>query len=399
MENTTLPMISVDQALSQIDSLIPQPLEAESVQLEGALHRVLREPAIACQDHPATHRSSIDGYLVRADQPVGKVRLHTNHSLGQPAPSLPPLGSAVRILTGSPLPEDAALIMQEDTQTRESGWIEICKKPDQGLVRPKGSHCKKGDVLIPSLTLLDPGSVTLLAALGITQPKVSRLPRVVHFATGAELIEPSQTPTLGQIRDSNSILILSLLKSCMSNLIFQRRIGDHREHLLQSIQESLAHSPEMILVSGASSVGDHDHASSVFTELGFRVLFRSVSIRPGKPLILAQKDRTLAFALPGNPLSHFVCFHLFVRRAILRLQGISPPPFLSAKVVPGAKIKQDSRETWWPCRLDSDQTTLTAQPLPWQDSSDLSCLAQANGLLRIPAGQEARSPSQVLPTI
>jgi molybdopterin molybdotransferase len=107
----------------------------------------------------------------------------------------------------------------------------------------------------------------------------------------------------------------------------------------------------------------------------------------------------LAFGLPGNPLSHFVCFHLFVRRALLRMLGLTPTPFLSATLNPGATIKANPRETWWPCHLQSSQGSLTAQPLPWKDSSDLSCLALTNALLRVPAGQEARSPCEVLPTI
>jgi molybdopterin molybdotransferase len=392
-------MITVDQALAQIDSLIPQPLEAESVPIENALNRVLREPATSPEDQPPVDRSSIDGYLVHPDQNKGSVRLLSAYPPGQPAPTLPPLGSAVRILTGSSLPAHAALIMQEDTLLTEPGFIELLKAPTANLVRSKGSHSKKGDTLLSSPHTLQPGSIGLLASIGITQPKVSRLPRVAHLATGAELVDPDKNPALGQIRDSNSILIRSLLASCSTDLVCQKRVGDTRELFTHSVQECLNLSPDIILLSGASSVGDHDYAFSVLQELGFNILFRTVSIRPGKPLILAQKGSTLAFGLPGNPLSHFVCFHLFVRRAILRLLGLTPAPLLSATLLSGAPIKPDPRETWWPCHLHSSQGLLTAQPLPWRDSSDLSCLARTNALLRIHPGCEARSPSEVLPTI
>ena len=392
-------MITVDQALAQIDSLIPQPLEAKSVPIENALHRVLREPAISPEDQPPIDRSSIDGYLVHPDQNKGRVRLFSTYPPGQPAPPLPPLGSAVRILTGSSLPAHGALIMQEDTLLTEPGFIELLKAPTSSLVRSKGSHSKKGDTLLSAPHLLQPGSISLLASLGMTQPKVSRLPRVAHLATGAELVDPDKKPALGQIRDSNSILIHSLLASYSADLVWQKRVGDTRELFTQSVEQCLNLQPDILLLSGASSVGDHDHAFSVLEELGFNILFRTVSVRPGKPLILAQKGSTLAFGLPGNPLSHFVCFHLFVRRALLRLFGLTPTPFLSATLLPGAPIKPDSRETWWPCHLQSTQGLLTAQPLPWRDSSDLSCLARTNALLRVHPGCEARSPSEVLPTI
>ena len=392
-------MISVDQALAQIDSLVPTPLEAESVPIENALHRVLREPATSPEDQPPIDRSSIDGYLVHPDQNKGSVKLLSTHPPGQPAQPLPPLGSAVRILTGSSLPAHAALIMQEDTLLTEPGLIELLKLPTSNLVRSRGSHSKKGDILFSPPHVLQPGSISLLASLGVTQPKVSRVPRVAHLATGTELVDPDKKPALGQIRDSNSILIRSLLASYSADLVWQKRVGDTRELFTQSVEQCLNLRPDILLLSGASSVGDHDHAFSVLEELGFNILFRTVSIRPGKPLILAQKGSTLAFGLPGNPLSHFVCFHLFVRRAILRLLGHAPAPFLSATLLPGAPIKPDPRETWWPCHLHSSQGLITAQPLPWRDSSDLSCLARTNALLRVHPGCEARSPSEVLPTI
>lgn len=399
MEDQTIPMTTVDQVLAQIDSLLPQPVETEAISLDQALDRVLREPAMTTEDQPPFDRSSIDGYLVRADEHAKKVRLLSTHFPGQLAPPLPPAGSAIRVLTGSALPKQAALIMQEDTRPAGPDLIELLKQPEATLIRVQGSHRKKGSILLPAPSLLQPGSITLLASLGITQPKVSRQPRVVHLATGAELVDPAQNPVHGQIRDSNSVLIRTLLTSFSAALLSQTRVGDDREPLLQTLRHSLATQPDIVLLSGASSVGDHDHAGSVLEELGFNILLRQVSVRPGKPLILAKKDRTVAFGLPGNPLSHFVCFHLFVRRTLLRLSGLPPPPLLSATLVPGARIGTNPRETWWPCHLQTSQGDLTAQPLPWIDSSDLSCFSKTNGLLRVPSGQEARSPCEVLPTI
>ena len=399
MEDQTIHMTTVNQVFAQIDSLIPQPGETEAISLTQAMHRVLREPAMTSEDQPPFDRSSIDGYLVRADEPAKKVRLISTHSPGQSAPPLPPAGSTIRILTGSALPKHTGLIMQEDTRPAGADFIELLKKPDPTLIRLQGSHSRKGSILLPAPSLLQPGSITLLASLGITQPKVSRLPRVVHLVTGEELVDPNQNPAHGQIRDCNSILIRTLLTSFSATLVTQQRVGDDRKLFMQACRLSLATQPDILLLSGASSVGDHDHAGSVLEELGFTILLRQVSVRPGKPFILAQNNNTLAFGLPGNPLSHFVCFHLFVRRALLRLSGLPPPPFLSATLIPGVTITANPRETWWPCHLGSDEGSLTAQPLPWRDSSDLSSLAQTNGLLRVPAGQEARSPCEVLPTI
>jgi molybdopterin molybdotransferase len=392
-------MTTVNQVLALIDSLIPHPLEPERIPLNESLHRILRESIQATEDQPPFHRSSIDGYLTHPDQNPGKVRLLPPRLPGEPTPVLPSLDTALRIFTGSSLPSGAALIMQEDTRILPDQEIELLKKPSPSLVRPQGSHARKGDTLLDSPSLLQPGSLALLASLGITQPKVSRLPRVAHLVTGAELIDPSVLPQTGEIRDSNSIMIRSLLLSVPAKPVWHGRVGDDRKGFAQSLAEALLHKPDLVLLSGGSSVGDHDHTGSVLEELGFKILARQVAVRPGKPLILAQKGEILAFGLPGNPLSHFVCFHLFVRRALARWVNQPERPLLRAELLSGAELKTDPRETWWPCRLGIRNRTFTAFPLPWRDSSDLSCLAQANGLLRIPAGQEAGSPVEVLPTI
>jgi molybdopterin molybdotransferase len=392
-------MTTVNQVLARIDSMIPRPLDPERISLDQSLHRILRDSIQSPEDQPPFHRSSIDGYLTHSNQNPGKVRLLPPRLTGDPTPVLPSLDTALRIFTGSPLPSGAALIMQEDTRILPDQEIELLKKPSASLVRPQGSHAQKGDTLLDSPSLLQPGSLALLASLGITQPKVSRLPRVAHLVTGAELVDPSDLPQTGEIRDSNSIMIRCLLLSVPANPVWHGRIGDDRRGFAQSLAEALLHKPDLVLLSGGSSVGDHDHTGSVLEELGFKILVRQVAVRPGKPLILAQKGDTLAFGLPGNPLSHFVCFHVFVRRALNRWVNQPERPLLQAELLPGTELKTDPRETWWPCHLSSRSSTLTASPLPWRDSSDLSCLAQANGLLRIPAGQEAGSPVEVLPTI
>lgn len=392
-------MNTVDQVLARIDSVIPRPLDPERIPLDQSLHRILRESIQATEDQPPFHRSSIDGYLTHPDQNPGKARLLPSRLPGEPISVLPSLGTALRIYTGSSLPSGAALIMQEDTRILPDQEIELLKKPSTSLVRHQGSHARKGDTLLDCPSLIQPSSLALLASFGITQPKVSRLPRVAHLVTGAELVDPSALPQTGKIRDTNSIMIRSLLLSYPANPVWHGRIGDDRKSFSQSLAKALLHKTDLVLLSGGSSVGDHDHTGSVLEELGFQILVRQVAVRPGKPLILAQKGDTLAFGLPGNPLSHFVCFHLFVRRALDRWVNQPKRPLLRAELLSGAELKTDPRETWWPCHLGNRNSTFTASPLPWRDSSDLSCLAQANGLLRIPAGQEAGSPVEVLPTI
>ena len=149
-------MTTVNQVLALIDSLIPHPLEPERIPLNESLHRILRESIQATEDQPPFHRSSIDGYLTHPDQNPGKVRLLPPRLPGEPTPVLPSLDTALRIFTGSSVPSGAALIMQEDTRILPDQEIELLKKPSPSLVRPQGSHARKGDTLLDSPSLLQP---------------------------------------------------------------------------------------------------------------------------------------------------------------------------------------------------------------------------------------------------
>lgn len=289
--------------------------------------------------------------------------------------------------------------MQEDTRTQTNGSVEILKNPSVELIRPRASQCKKGDPVVAPGTLLQPGTIGLLASLGVSKVPVSSLAQVAHLVTGGELVDADQTPKSGQIRDSNSPLIACLLSSFPAQLAWQKRVGDGKDQFLAALRDALAAKPRLLLVSGASSVGDQDHTASALEQLGFQIQARQVCVKPGKPLILAQHRDTFAFGLPGNPLSHFVCYHLFVRRVLRRWAGLPPAEPLEAELLDAQTVRSDSRETWWPGRLEPQSGRYRARALPWRDSSDLTCLATADCLIRIPAGQQARSPVKVLPTI
>ena len=392
-------MKTVEEVFHLLDSLTPKPLPQEVVPLASALGRILQKPIQAPEDQPPFDRSSIDGYLLRQDAKPGLFKVSFTHRPGEPAPKLPEAGCAIRIFTGSALPPGAALVMQEDTRTDANRSVEILKSPCTALIRPRASQCKKGDPVIAAGTALQSGTIGLLASLGISKVPVSSPARVAHLVTGGELVESDQTPQNGQIRDSNSPLISSLLSSFPAQLVWQKRVGDGKEHFLAALRGALIAQPHLLLVSGASSVGDQDHTASALDELEFKIHARQVSVKPGKPLIIAQNKNTLAFGLPGNPLSHFVCYHLFVRRVLRRWAGLSPAEPLEAELLDAQVVRSDPRETWWPGRLEPQGGRIRARALPWSDSSDLTCLATADCLLCIPAGQQARSPVRVLPTI
>ncbi|TAG32462.1 MAG: molybdopterin molybdenumtransferase MoeA, partial [Verrucomicrobia bacterium] len=188
-------------------------------------------------------------------------------------------------------------------------------------------------------------------------------------------------PTPGQIRDSNSALVSALLSAAGAQLIAHARAAESYASAAAGFSELLATEPDLVLVSGGSSGGDHDHTARLFQAHGFSLVVNQVASRPGKPLLVARRGAQIAVGLPGNPVSHFVCFHLFVARILARFGGAVPAPLLRLPLAAGAPLRCNPRETWWPAtRLPSGYS-----PLPWADSSDLTTLALTHALLRVPS--------------
>ncbi|MCX6938870.1 MAG: molybdopterin molybdotransferase MoeA [Verrucomicrobia bacterium] len=376
-------MITVTELWGRLDELA-LPLPQERVPLSAALGRILAEPIFAPEDQPAFDRSAIDGYLVNADQAAGIVTLLGTVSPGLPPPAIAPEpGTAWRILTGSALPATAAaLVMQEDTRAAaRPDQRELLQAPSIRHIRRRASQARAGDRLLTPGQALGPGALALLASLGVVQVLVSRRPRVAHLVTGGELVAPEQVPAPGRIRDCNSTLIAAFLAEAGAELCWHRRVGDARAAAAEALAEALASPADVILVSGGASVGDHDHTGALLAECGFTIHCDKVASRPGKPFIAAAREGRLAFGLPGNPLSHFVCYHLFVKRVLARLVGAAPIPLHRLTLAPGAALTSNPRETWWPAVA----TPAGYAPLPWADSSDLTVLARASALLRVPA--------------
>ncbi len=374
-------MLTVSEVWQKLDALAA-PLASECVPMAEAAGRVLREAVLAPEDQPAFDRSAIDGYLVTLGSAVGaSLKIGGEIPMGLPAPAAPGPGIALKVFTGSALPAgDVGLVMWEDVAVADDS-ITLRAAPSASLIRRRASQARAGDLLLASGTVLNAGSLALLASVGNVCPRVAVHPRVAHLVTGGELIAPDAPPVPGRIRDSNSTLVAALLAASCARLIARARAGETYAEHSEAFATLLAGEPDIILVSGGSSGGEHDHAARLFADHGFSKFVNQVASRPGKPLLVATRGAQVAIGLPGNPLSHFVCYHLFVARLLARLAGATPAPLLRLPLAPGAVLRANPRETWWP----ATRTTDGYAPLPWADSSDLTVLARTHALLRVPS--------------
>lgn len=366
---------------------ICQPLPPERVSLAAAAGRILREPVCATEDQPAFDRSAMDGYAVRLDDAAKQFRIVDEIRAGDWNPRQLQAGEAVRIATGGALPGDGLqVVMREDVQV-EGATLTVLRRDDERHLRFRGDDARAGEVLVEAGTMLSPGALALLASVGAAQPLVTRLLRVLHLATGNEIVPPDKIPQRGQIRDSNSTLIRAFLNQC-GIAPEQLRVPEDEAAVLSAISYGQS-AIDLLLISGGASVGEHDFTRKALEQAGFTIHIRKTATRPGKPLIVAQRGQTLAFGLPGNPLAHFVCLNLYVRAAVELLAGRDPTPlFQTGRLAAELPAGGNARETFWPARCDWRNEVPTLTPLRWNSSGDLTALATANALIRVTAGAE-----------
>ena len=359
--------------------------EAVETDLADALGGVLREDVKAPEDQPAFDRSAVDGFVVRENDAAEYFRIVGEIRAGDGRAHELAAGQALRIATGAAVPTDGEIIMLEDAA--ESGGMVRFSRRGRNHVRRRGEDARAGDVLVAEGIPLGPGAIALLASAGCVRPKVTRNLDILHVATGHEILAPEEKPGSGQIRDSNSPLVAAWARTKGMRLR-QKRAGEDAESLRQAIEGRR----DLLLISGGASVGGHDRTAEVLDAAGFKISVRTVAVRPGKPLIVGRRGVEWAFGLPGNPLSHFVCLHVFVDVALAAMQGAAHTPMIREGRI-FSEVAGNPRETWWPAAEES----AGLRPLPWTSSGDLTALARADALVRVPvSGLAAGSKAEFI---
>lgn len=376
-----------------------QPLAAAPTPLADALGRVLAEDVRADLDSPPFTKSLMDGYAVRAADGLN-LRLTAVVAAGDPPGAAVGPGEAVRIFTGAPLPDGAdAVVMVEKTEPAEPKIGEQVRltepvKPGQNVL-PRGREMRAGDVVVPAGTAITPATVGLLAGVGRAMVSTVRAPRVAVLATGSELVEADATPGPGQIRNSNGPMLVA--QAARSGAV-PRYLGigrDDADALAAMVRDGLENADVLILAGGVS-VGAFDLVPGVLRELGVEAHFHKVRMKPGKPLLFGTRGSTLVFGLPGNPVSSFVCFELFVRPALRALAGHRDPgPATATLPLSEPLAAKNDRPTFHPAKLEGT----AVRPLPWFGSADLRAILSADALLALPPGELLYEAGQTIDAI
>jgi len=309
-----------------------KPLGTESVPITGALKRVLAEDIISEEDLPGFQRSTMDGYALAAKDSFGAsenlptpLNIVGEVKMGEMPRFDLRRGECAKISTGGMLPEGAdAVVMVEYTQMVEDEMVEICRpvSPLENVILPD-DDVTRGQAILHKGRLLRPQDLGILAGLGISMVDVFVKPRAAIISTGEEIVDISQKPEAGQMRDINSYTIGGLCIKSGVKPLYLGIIRDKFEDLTLFIEKGISQA-DVVLLSGGSSVGVKDFTLDAFLSLdGVELVAHGISISPGKPTIIARKENKTLWGLPGHPVSAMIIFDVFLRYLFGKLSGLS----------------------------------------------------------------------------
>lgn len=396
-------MIPVAEAIRFVQEQTPL-LPSESVPLTKARLRFLAEHIEADSDLPPFNRSQMDGYAVRAadvEHAPTILPIAGESAAGRGWHHPLPIRSAVRIMTGAPVPEGADSVQQlELTHEVDDGRaVQILQSVSPGRsVVLRGSEIKKGQRVLNEGERITAGATAVLASFGYAQVKVRQRPRVAVLATGSELVDVARKPGRDQIRDSNNYSIAAYSELSGATTTQMPLAGDDKKILVRQIAEASKRC-DIVISSGGVSVGAYDFTKPALRELGAEVFFERVALRPGKPIVFARlPGGALFFGLPGNPVSVAVTFNLFARTSLLKMQGANETelPHDAAVLLNGIKPTPD-RDSYLPAELTTgNDGRMMVQALKWGGSSDFISFARATVLLLVPMGTRALEAGELV---
>jgi molybdopterin molybdotransferase len=397
-------MLSVEEALTAILGEVQRAAPTLTT-LGDSLGLVTAEDIVSDVDSPPFDKALMDGFAVRsADLVNAETELRViEHITAGMLPTKPVTsGTAIRIMTGAPLPEGADCVVKvEDTRFEPAGQATVdgtvvvrgTAAPGMHIVR-RGASLRIGQTVLPAGRVIRPQEIGALAEVGKERLPVYPWPKVGILATGDELVPIGSRPGPGQIRNSNEAMLAAQVLRAGGRPAPLGIARDNPAELRDRIAAGL--DCDVLLLSGGVSEGTHDLVPSELAALGVRKIFHKVNLRPGKPLWFgvwrkesagAESRPTYVFGLPGNPVSSLVCFEVFVRACLGRLMAVEPasPPAVRARLVQ-EHVARGDRPTYNPARLGWDTQGPRVELVRWHGSSDLQAMVEANSLAIFPAG-------------
>jgi len=384
--------LSVDAALANLLAAAVPISEVETCAADAALGRILATPLVAEVTVPPLDNSAMDGYALRlADWSAERwLPISQRIAAGALGGELAP-GTAARIFTGAPVPPGAdCVVMQEDCEVHD-GKVRLASAPKAGShIRRAGEDIRAGQTVLEAGARLGPAQLGVAASVGATALGVARRLKAAVFFTGDEIVLPGQPLAPGRIYNSNRATLIALLTQMGIEVIDLGQVPDRLDATVATLERA-ARAADVVITSGGVSVGEEDHVKAAVEQLG-RIEMWKVAMKPGKPLVYGRVGNADFLGLPGNPVSAFVVFCLFVRPFLLRRMGAEALPAATFTVPAGFDwVKPGKRREFLRARLQDGWAML----YPNQGSGVLTSLAWADGLVDIEAGASVMNGDSV----
>jgi molybdopterin molybdotransferase len=380
------PLITFEEALELILERI-EPLPAESVPVEHAGGRILAAAAAAAVDLPPFPSSAMDGFALRAADTPGTLPVVAEVAAGRPPDNALAAGEAMAIATGAVVPDGADAVVPLEYVVRNDNTIDIRDAVAAGAnVRPRGGDARAGEIVIESGTVLGAAQLGALGAAGVADVRCARQPRAAVLTTGSELRAPGVRLAPGEIYEANGPTLAAALATAGAEVERLPPVPDDEQEHRKALARGLE--TDVLVTSGGVSVGPHDLVRRVEAELGVEEVFWRVAVKPGKPISFGTRGPTLVFGLPGNPVSVLVAAYIFVRPALLALQGAREPRprFLPGRLVSAVGLNP-ARDEFVRARLRPGEDVMLVEPTTGQESHMIVRAAGATALAFVPRGE------------
>jgi molybdopterin molybdotransferase len=375
-------MIPIEEAEKILNRIACQP-GTEEVPLMESLGRVLGQDIVSQVSMPPFDKSAMDGYAIRSDDDSRTFNLVEIIAAGSVPVKAIDKGECAKIMTGAMLPLGADRVIRVEVTEEKDGVMTIAGEDQRVNICYRGEDVRPGDVILKAGHLIRPAEVGIIASMGLNRVSVFKRPTVGIVTTGTEIKEPGQELEPGQIYNSNAYSISAQVVQTGALVKYEGIVSDQVEIITEKIKKLLAET-QMVLISGGVSMGDYDYIPKILTDLGVRLHFDKVAIKPGKPTIFGTYGQTLVFGLPGNPVSTFIVFEILVKPVLYRTMGFNYTPSIIKGIMnKDFKRKQTERTAYIPVRFDEENRV---EPVEYHGPAHLTALSTANGLLKVPRG-------------
>lgn len=371
--------------IQEIIKSLPACLPVEVIDLKSASSRILREDIFADVDMPAFHKSAVDGYACHFEDITNPLEVLEVITAGMVPSKSVGKNQCSKIMTGAMIPAGCdCVFMVEDAEKPNENQVKCTNPETKRNILFKGEDYCEGEKLIQKGTIIQGSQMAVLAGVGKNKITVSALPKIALIATGSELVEPTEKPVEGKIRNSNASQIIAQLQKMNLPVNYLGIAKDNFEELTRLFLQTLETS-DFIIFTGGASVGDFDFIPEILKQQEFKIFWDRTGMKPGNPMTFSQKGNKYVFGLSGNPVSSLVQFELIAKPAIYQLSGAAYKPFrIKAPLAFDIRQRKADRLILVPVFINDEGMI---EKIPFNGSAHINALVYANALLEIQPGQ------------